>query len=104
MMVCDQLVLLIETCSETVVVIGPIDIMLDVLFPAPNDFHWPIDVLGDRDRLGDAVNVEPSPKAAAEQMVVNLDLLGRKPGHLRSRGLRPGSPPGFRPRYRSCPR
>ena len=89
MMPRDQPVLRIEASGEPVVVIGPVDVVLDVLFPAPDDLHRPVDLLGDRYGLGDAVNVQPPAEAAADQMIVHLDLVGREPGHLRGRGLRP---------------
>ena len=61
-MVSDQLVLRIEAGGEPVVVVGSIDVVLDVLFAAPDDLHRAIDLLRDRDGLGNAVDVEPRPK------------------------------------------
>jgi hypothetical protein len=53
-----------------------VDVVLDVLLPAPDDFHRPVDLFGDRDRLRDPVNVQPAAEAAANKMIVHLDLLG----------------------------
>ena len=89
MMPSDRLVLAHRSPAvKPVVVIGPVDVVLDVLLPAPDDFHRPVDLLGDRDGLGDAVDVQPAAEAAADQMIVHLDLLRRQSGDLRGRGLR----------------
>jgi hypothetical protein len=90
MMVSDELILRIEAGGEPVIVIRPIDVVLDILFAAPDDLHRPVNLLCDRNGLGDAVHVEPAAKAAAEQMIVHLDLVGREPSHLRGRSLRAG--------------
>ena len=52
------------------------------------DLHRPVDLLRDLHGLGDAVHLEPAAEAAAEQMVVDHDLLRRQAGHLARR--RPG--------------
>ena len=95
--------LLIEAGGEPIVVIGPIDIVLDVFFAAPHDLHRSVDLLGDRHGLRDAVNVQPPAEAAADQMIVHLDLVaaaGRSPAQP---WLGRGSPPEFPPRSRSRP-
>ena len=56
--------------------------MLDVLLAGPDHLHRPVDLLGDLHRLGDAVDLEPPAEAAAEQVVVDADLLRRQPGDL----------------------
>src|SRR6476619_1863751 len=87
-MVSDQPILRIETGAEPVVVVGPVDVVLDVLFPAPDDFHRSFDLLGDCHGLSDAVNVEAAAEAAADKMIVHLDLIDRQSGDLRNRRLR----------------
>ena len=77
----------IQAGGQAVVIIGAIDVVLDVLLPAPDDFHRPVDLLGDGDRLRDPVNVQPSAEAAADKMIVHLDLLQWQAGHLRGGGL-----------------
>ena len=89
MMPRDQPILFVEASREPIVVIGPIDVVLDVFFSAPHDLHRSVDLLGDRYGLSDAVNVQPPTEAAPDQMIVHLDLVGRVPGHLRRRGLSP---------------
>ena len=69
----------IQPSGHPIEEIGPVDVVLDVFLPAPDDFHRPVDLFGDRDRLGDAVHVQPAAEAAADQMIVHLDLLGRQP-------------------------
>ena len=44
---------------------------------------------GDLDRAGDAVNLEPATKAAADQVVVDHDLVQRQPGGFCGGGLCP---------------
>src|SRR6516164_2360444 len=45
---------------------------------------------GDLHGLGDAVHVESSAETTAKQMIVDLDLIGREPCHLRGGSLRAG--------------
>ena len=56
----------IQAGGQAVVIIGAVDVVLDVLLPAPDDFHRPVDLLGDGDRLRDTVNVQPAAEAAAK--------------------------------------
>ena len=77
----------IQPGGQAIVIIGAVDVVLDVLLPAPDDFHRPVDLFGDRDRLGDPVNVQPAAEAAANKMIVHLDLLRWQSGHLRGSGL-----------------
>ena len=86
----DQPILLVEASREPVVVIGPIDVVLDVFFAAPHDLHRSVDLLGDRYGLSDAVNVQPPAEAAPDQMIVHLDLIGRQARSLAPPWLEPG--------------
>ena len=54
-------------------------------------------MLGDLHRLGDEIHLEPPAEAAAEQMVMHPDLLGRQAGHLRGGGLGAGRDLGAHP-------
>ena len=89
MVVGDELILRVEASGKAVVVIGPVHIVLNVFFAAPDNLHRPIDLLCDRDRLRDPVHVQPPSEAATEKVVMNSDLFGREAGDFRCRGLRP---------------
>jgi hypothetical protein len=73
---------------EAVAIDRPIEAVLDVLFAAPHDLNRSVDVLGDAHGTLDAVNLQPAAEAAAEQVIVDGDLVERQPGDLRCRGLR----------------
>ena len=77
----------IQPSGDPIEEIGLVDVVLDVLLPAPDDFHRPVDLFGDGDRLRDPVNVQSAAEAAANKMIVHLDLLGWQSGHLRGSGL-----------------
>ena len=68
---------------EAVEIEGPVERLLDILFARPDDLDGPVDLLRDAHRLGDVVYFEPPAETAADQMVVDDNLLGRQPGHLR---------------------
>src|SRR6202045_344282 len=70
-----------------IVIIRPIGVVLDILFAGPHHLDRPFDLFGDLDCLGDAVHLQPPAKAAAQQVIVNYDLVTRQAGHLGSRGL-----------------
>ena len=89
MVVGDELVLSIKSGCEAIVIIGPVNVVLNVLFPTPDNLHGPLDLPGDGDGLRDAVHVETASKAPADNMVVNLDLLGWQAGDFRRRSLCP---------------
>ena len=79
--------MLIETGGHPVKEVGPVHVVLDIFLAGPDDLYGAVDVLGDLDRTHDAVDLESPPEAAAEQMIVNLDLLRRQPGGLRRGGM-----------------
>ena len=61
----------VEAGGEPVVVVGPVDVVLDVFFAGPNHLDRTIDLLGDLHRLGDEIHLEPPAEAAAEQVVMS---------------------------------
>ena len=77
MMPGDRHPVLIETGGHPVKEVGPVHVVLDIFLAGPDDFHGALDLLGDLDRTHDAVDLESPPEAAAEQMIVHLDLLRR---------------------------
>jgi len=66
-----------DRLAATVEIEWPVQRLLDVLFARPNDFDWPVDLLRDAHGLGDIVHFEPPAEAAADQMIVHDDFLGR---------------------------
>ena len=83
----DRLALLVEARGDAVEPIGPVHVVLDVFLARPHDLHGTIDLLGDLDGADRAVGLEPPAEAAADQMIVDDDLLGRQAGGLRSHRL-----------------
>ncbi len=75
--------------------------MLDIFLARPYDLHGTVDVLGDLDRAGDAVHLEPPAEATADQVIVDDDLFERKAGSLGRCRLGPrdrlGADPNFDP-------
>ena len=51
-------------------------------------FTGPVDLLGDAHGRGDHVGLEPAAEAAADQMIVDDDLVDRQAGRLGGLGLR----------------
>ncbi len=51
--------------------------MLNVFLASPYNLHGTIDLLGDFDGADRAVSLEPSAKAAADQMIVDDNFLRR---------------------------
>ena len=83
----DRHSLLIETGGDPVEPIGPIHVVLDIFLAGPHDLHGTIDMLRDLDGASDAVGLEPPAEPAADQMVVDHDLVQRQAGGLRRRRL-----------------
>ena len=78
---------LIETGGHPVEEIGPIHVVLDVFLAGPDDLDGTVDMLGDLDGASDAIDLQPPAKAAADQMIVDHDLVQRQAGGLRRRRL-----------------
>ena len=76
--------------SEAVEIERPVEGLLDVLFARPDDLDGPVDLLRDAHGLPDIVHLEPPAEAAAEQMIVDDNLLERQARHLRRDRLRAG--------------
>ena len=75
---------------EAVEIERPVERLLDVLFARPDDLDRPVDLLSDAHGLRDIVHLEPPAEAAAEQMIVDDDLLERQARDLRGDRLRAG--------------
>ena len=71
----DRHTLCVQPGCKTVIVIGTIDVVLNVLFTTPHHLNGEIDLLGDLHSPGDTVDVEATAEPAAEQVVVDPDLL-----------------------------
>ena len=56
--------------------------MLDVLVARPDNFHRPIDLLCDRRRLRDKVDFQLPAEAVSEPVIVDNDLVRRKPRYF----------------------
>ena len=83
----DRHALLVETGGQPVEPIGPVHVVLDVFLAGPHDLHRAVDMLGDLDRADDAVGLQPPAEAAADQMIVDHDLVQRQARGLRGRRL-----------------
>ena len=79
----------VQASREAVVIIGPVQIVLDILLARPDDLHGAIDLLGDLYGPDHAIDIEPAAEAAADQMIVDLDLLLGEAGDLGRGGLSP---------------
>ena len=82
----DRHSLRVQTGGEPVEPIGPVHVVLDVFLARPHHLHRPLHLHGDLNRAGDAVDLEPAAKSAADQMIVDRDLVQRQAGGFR-RGL-----------------
>ena len=71
----DRQALRIQSGGHPVIIVGPVDVVLDVLFAGPDDLHRTIDLLGDLHRLGDKIDLQSPTEATAQKVVENLDLL-----------------------------
>ena len=83
----DRHSLLVETGGDAVEEIGPVHVVLDIFLAGPHDLHRAVDLLRDLDGASDAVDLQPPAKAAADQMIVDHDLVQRQAGGLRRRRL-----------------
>ena len=63
--------------------------MLDVFLAGPHHLDRPVDLLGDAHRRDHHVGLELAAEAAAEQLVVDGDLVDRQAGRLRRLRLHP---------------
>ena len=99
----DRLAVRVEAGGNAVEVIGPVHVVLDVLLAGPHDLHRTVHLLGDLDRLGDAVDLEPAAEAAAEQVIVDHDLVQPAVPWLLRPWLALAQWPACRPRPRSRP-
>src|ERR1700681_829399 len=79
--------LVIETGGYPVEETGPIHVVLDIFLAGPDDLHRPLYLHGDLHSAGDAVNLEPATEAAADQVIVNDDLVQRQSGGFCGSGL-----------------
>src|SRR5208337_3428255 len=86
----DRHTLCVQPGCKAVIVIGTIDVVLNVLFASPDHLNGKIDLLGDLHGPGDTVDVEAAAEPAAEQVVVDRDLFQWQA----SDGGRCGSGPG----------
>ena len=79
--------LLVEPGGNAVEPIRPVHVVLDVFLTRPHDLHGTIDMLGDLDGADRAVGLQPPAEAAADQMIVDDDLLRRQACGLRGHRL-----------------
>ena len=77
----------IETGRNPVEEVGPVHVVLDVFLARPDDFDRAVDMLRDLHGANDAIGFEPPAKPAADQMIVDHDLVQRQAGGLGSRRL-----------------
>ena len=78
----------IKPRRQTIEIVRPIHIVLDVLLAAPDHLHRTIDVLGDLDGQHRAIGLQPSAEATANQMIVNFDRILWQAGEFGHQRLR----------------
>src|ERR1700738_5242031 len=66
---------------------GPVHVVLDIFLAGPDDLDRTLDVLGDLDRANDAIDLQATTEAAADQMIVDYALVQRQARGLRRRRL-----------------
>src|SRR5258708_33741246 len=81
--------LVVEPGREGVREERPVHVVLDVFLAGPNHFYGPIDLFGDLHRAGDAIDFQPPPKTAADQMIVHDDPVERQAGDISRSSLCP---------------
>ena len=62
--------------------IRPIHIVLDIFLTGPHDLDGTVDLFGDLNSASDAVDLQATAEAAADQMIVHHDLVQRQASHL----------------------
>src|SRR5258708_36767873 len=67
----------------------PVHVVLDIFLARPHDFDWAVNVFSDLDSADDAIDLQPAAKAAADQVVVDPDLVQRQASGLCRRHLCP---------------
>ena len=72
---CDRHALLVQAGGQAVIVIGSVDVVLDVFLAGPHHLDWTIDLTGDLDRQGDPVEVHAAAKTATKQVIMDLHLI-----------------------------
>src|ERR1700738_549633 len=89
----------IETGGYPVDKVRPIHVMLDIFLAGPDDLNRSVHVHRDLNRAGDAINLESATKAAANQVIVNHDLVQRQASRCCGSSLCPcenlGTDPDF---------
>src|SRR5713101_8115771 len=83
----DRLSLFVEPGRKPVKEIWPVHVVLDIFLACPHDLDRTVDVLGDLDGATDAIDLQPPAESAAEQMIVDDDLLQRDARSLCRRRL-----------------
>ena len=78
----DRSAVLVQTCRESIVVVRPIEIVLDVLFTSPHHLDRTRDLLRDLHRPDDEIDLKPTAEAPAEEVIMDVDFLRRKAGRL----------------------
>src|SRR5215470_9205520 len=71
----DRLALRVHARAESIVVIRPIHVVLDVFLARPDDLDGPLHLLRDLNGPHGTVELEAAAESAAQQMIVNADLL-----------------------------
>ena len=85
------------------VVVGTVEVVLDIFLPAPNDFDRAVNLLCDAHRLLDDIGLNTAAEAAPEELVVYLHRLLRQASDLRRGRLHPRCGLGTQPELASIP-
>src|SRR5260370_25610636 len=85
------------------VVVGTVEVVLDIFPPAPNDFARAVNLLWDAHRLRDDIGLNRAAEAAPEELVVYLHRLQRQASDLRRGRLHARCGLGTQPELASIP-
>src|SRR5581483_319357 len=69
-----RLTVSIQSGRNPVHVEWPVHVVLNILLARPNHLHRPIDMARDTRRNHDAIDLQPTPEAATNELIVEFDL------------------------------
>jgi len=93
----------IETGGDSVEEKRPVHVVLDIFLAGPDDLDWTVDLFAISTAANDAIDLQATAEATADQMIVDHDLAQRQGPRLMPPPPGPVRGPGCRPTLRSRP-